>query len=58
MKQKDTSEKLRNMAKGAERENRKAQGFFDGRFRPKCVPNKKKEKELRDSRNGKITEND
>ena len=28
--------------KGEERKNRIEQGFFDGRFRPKQVPNKKK----------------
>ena len=56
MKQKELSEKLRNITQGKERENRKAQGFFDGRFRARSIPNKKKEKELKDSRKGRIEE--
>jgi hypothetical protein len=38
------------MSKARERESRKAQGFFDGRFRHKVVPNKKKVNELKESR--------
>jgi len=45
-----TSEKLRNLEKAAERKNRIAQGFFDGRFAPKAIPNKRKENEKRLSR--------
>jgi len=45
-----TSEKLYNMAKGSERQNRIDQGFFDGRFRPKSIPNKKKVLEKKISR--------
>jgi hypothetical protein len=42
------------MSKARERENRKEQGFFDGRFRAKTIPNKKKVKELKESRSNKI----
>lgn len=37
------TKKLFGMAKGQERESRKEQGFFDGRFRPRSIPDKKKE---------------
>ena len=37
-----------------EREKRKEQGFFDGRFAPKTIPNKKKESEKRTSRITKV----
>jgi len=40
-----TFNKLFQGAKARERESRKDQGFFDGRFRHRVVPNKKK-KEL------------
>ena len=42
-------------AKGRERERRKEQGYFDGRFRAKTIPNKKKEAERKASRNNKVT---
>jgi hypothetical protein len=45
-----TTEKLRNMAKASERQNRIAQGYFDGRFAPKSIPNKRKESERKISR--------
>jgi hypothetical protein len=50
----DTNTRLTNMSKARERVNRIEQGFFDGRFRPKVVPNKKKVNELRETRK-KIT---
>jgi hypothetical protein len=45
-----TTEKLRNMAKATERQNRISQGFFDGRFAPKSIPNKRKVEEKKLSR--------
>ena len=45
-----TTEKLRNRAMATERQNRIAQGFFDGRFAPKSIPNKRKESERKLSR--------
>lgn len=45
-----TSEKLRNMAMATERQNRISQGFFDGRFAPKSIPNKRKVAEKKLSR--------
>ncbi len=42
------------MAQAKERENRKEQGFFDGRFRHKVVPDKKKALSLKTSRNKKV----
>lgn len=35
--------KLSSLLKGLERENRKEQGFFDGRFSPKVIKDKKKQ---------------
>lgn len=37
-----SSELLYNMSKGNQRKNRVEQGFFDGRFAPKSIPDKKK----------------
>jgi hypothetical protein len=45
------SEKLYKMSQATERQNRIAQGFFDGRFAPKSIPNKRKEHEKKISRN-------
>ena len=45
-----TFEKMLNHSKAKEREERKAQGYFDGRFRSKVVPNKKRELEIKESR--------
>jgi len=44
------------MAQASEREKRKDQGFFDGRFRHKVVPDKKKKLSLQTSRSKKIYE--
>jgi len=44
------NEELFNMAKGRERESAKEQGFFDGRFRPKVIKDKKKEDSKKKSR--------
>jgi hypothetical protein len=38
------------MAQAKEREHRKEQGFFDGRFRHKVVPDKKKLQSRKTSR--------
>jgi hypothetical protein len=45
-----TSEKLQKLAKAAERQNRISQGFFDGRFAPKSIPNKRRVEEKKLSR--------
>jgi hypothetical protein len=42
MKKLSSSEKLINMSKANERKNRIEQGYFDGRFAPKTVPDKRK----------------
>jgi hypothetical protein len=39
-----SSQTLYNMTKDNQRQNRLEQGFFDGRFMPKLVPDKKKQK--------------
>lgn len=44
--------------KGIERERAKEQGFYDGRFKPKVVPDKKKEAEKKLSRSKKIKKTD
>jgi hypothetical protein len=46
----DSQEKIYKMQKARERQNRIDQGFFDGRFRPKSIPNKKKETERKITR--------
>lgn len=46
----DSTEKIYKMQKARERQNRIEQGFFDGRFRPKAIPNKKKVYEKKLSR--------
>ncbi len=43
-------DKLLKLAKGRERESAKEQGFFDGRFRPRVIKDKKKEKSRKKSR--------
>lgn len=45
-----TSEKLYNMAKASERQNRISQSYFDGRFAPKTIPDKRKVAEKKLSR--------
>lgn len=44
------NKELFNMAKEAERESAKNQGFFDGRFRSRVVKDKKKEESKKKSR--------
>lgn len=41
-KKRDTKKDLLQVERGANREEQKAQGALDGRFRPKVVPNKKR----------------
>ena len=43
-------DKLLKLAKGRERYSAKEQGFFDGRFRPRVIKDKKKEKSRKKSR--------
>jgi hypothetical protein len=45
-----TFEKMLNHSKAKQREERKSQGYFDGRFRNKVVPNKKREHASKESR--------
>lgn len=42
MKRKSDKEKIRKIKKGTVREDAKEQGFYDGRFRSRVVPDKKK----------------
>ncbi len=41
-KKRDPKKDLLQVERGAKREEQKAQGALDGRFRPKVVPNKKR----------------
>lgn len=41
-KKRDPKKDLLQVERGAKREDQKAQGALDGRFRPKVVPNKKR----------------
>lgn len=44
------NKELFNMAKDAERESAKNQGFFDGRFRSRVIKDQKKEESRKKSR--------
>ena len=46
----NSTERLQKMAQAAERQNRISQGYFDGRFAPKSIPNKRKVHEKKLSR--------
>jgi hypothetical protein len=46
--------KLFTLSKESERESRKSQGFFDGRYSPRRVPDKKKLLSRKVSRSKKI----
>lgn len=51
-----TAEQLRKIEIAKERERRKEQGFFDGRFAPKSIPDKRKQANKRACRNWKKDE--
>lgn len=50
MKRKSDKERIHKLRKGAVREDAKVQGFYDGRFRQRVVPDKKKKQSREASR--------
>jgi len=50
--------KLLPFVKMDDRKAQKEQGFFDGRFTPKVIPNKKKQQELKTKHKKKISSDD